>query len=137
MSDLEREDGAGEPPEQDEVMAEEPVAAEAVDLAPASYRRPLAPAILWALGPAMMMSLAGVCMELRMDDAFPSLLLFFGVMGGIPALFAWSIWMVYPANWTTAAKVVLVLPITFGMCMVNLFLAFGACSIIDPPFHIQ
>jgi len=84
-----------------------------------------------------MMTLAGVCMALRMDDAFPSLLLFFGVMGGIPAMLAWSIWMVYPANWTTAAKVVLVLPITFGMCMVNLFLAFGACSIIDPPFHIQ
>lgn len=104
---------------------------------PTSRRRPLPLAIAWALAPAAFMILGGVCMELRMDDAFSSLLLFTGGMGGIPALFAWSIWMVYPANWTTPAKVIAVLPIFGGMCAVNLFLAFGACAVIDPPFHIQ
>jgi len=104
---------------------------------PTSQRRPLSLAVAWALAPAVLMILAGLCMELKMDDAFPSLLLFAGVMGGIPALFAWSIWMVYPANWTTPAKVTLVPVITVVMCAVNLFLAMGACALIDPPFHIQ
>lgn len=100
-------------------------------------RRPLALTVVWAIAPAMMMALAGVCMALKMDDALPSLLLFFGGLGGIPAMFVWSIWMVYPAKWTTLAKVLAVVPITVGMCAVNLFLAFGACALIDPPFHIQ
>ena len=104
---------------------------------PASRRRPLPLVIAWALAPAVLMILAGLCMELKMDDVFPSLLLFSGVLGGIPALFGWSIWMVYPANWTTPAKVLAVLPIFGGMCAVNLFLAFGACAVIDPPFHFQ
>lgn len=104
---------------------------------PPTRYRPLFLAIVWALAPAVLMILAGLCMELKMDDAFPSLLLFTGVMGGIPALFAWSIWMVYPANWTTPAKVIAVVPIFGAMCAVNLFLAFGACALIDPPFHIQ
>lgn len=114
-----------------EIESPEPEALEAPP------RRPLPLAIAWALAPAVLMILAGLCMELKMDDAFPSLLLFTGVLGGIPALFAWSIWMVYPANWTTPAKVIAVLPIFGGMCAVNLFLAFGACAVIDPPFHIQ
>jgi hypothetical protein len=104
---------------------------------PPKRNRPLLLAIVWALAPAVLMILAGLCMELKMDDAFPSLLLFAGVMGGIPALIAWSIWMVYPANWTTPAKVIAVVPIFGAMCALNLFLAFGACAVIDPPFHIQ
>jgi hypothetical protein len=105
--------------------------------APARTHRPLPLVICWALAPAMLMALAGVCMELKTDDALPSILLFLGGLGGIPALFLWSIWMVYPANWTTPAKVVAVVPIFAVMCAVNLFLAFGACAMIDPPFHIQ
>ena len=127
-------------PEVNETQAEqvpEPVEVAETAVDPVPSRRPLPLVIAWALAPAVLMILAGLCMELKMDDAFPSLLLFTGVMGGIPALFAWSIWMVYPANWTTPAKVIAVLPIFGGMCAVNLFLAFGACAVIDPPFHIQ
>lgn len=127
-------------PEVNETQAEqvpEPVEVAETAVDPVPSRRPLPLVIAWALAPAALMILAGLCMELKMDDAFPSLLLFTGVMGGIPALFAWSIWMVYPANWTTPAKVIAVLPIFGGMCAVNLFLAFGACAVIDPPFHIQ
>ncbi len=127
-------------PEVNETQAEQvpgPVEAAETAVDPVPSRRPLPLVIAWALAPAALMILAGLCMELKMDDAFPSLLLFTGVMGGIPALFAWSIWMVYPANWTTPAKVIAVLPIFGVMCAVNLFLAFGACAVIDPPFHIQ
>lgn len=103
----------------------------------ARLRRPLPLVIAWALLPAFFMTLAGVFMELKADDAFSGICLFLGTIGGVPALLAWSIWLVYPANWTTPAKVVAVFPITLVMCVANLLLAVGACSVIDPPFHIQ
>lgn len=104
---------------------------------PTTRYRPLLLAITWALSPAGFMILAGLSMEVASDDVLPTIFLLIGTLGGIPALFAWSIWMVYPANWTTPAKVIAVFPIAVVMCAVNLFLAFGACAVIDPPFHIQ
>ena len=104
---------------------------------PPTRYRPLLLGIVWALAPAAFMTLAGLSMELGPGDVLPTVFLLIGTIGGIPALFAWSIWMVYPANWTTPAKVIAVVPIFGGMCAVNLFLAFGACAVIDPPFHIQ
>jgi len=94
-------------------------------------------AVAWAFAPTVLMVLAGISLELRLDDVVFSLLMFVAAMGGIPAMLGWSIWMVYPANWTVAAKVILVLPIAIIMCLANLFLAFGACSIIDPPLNFQ
>lgn len=127
-------------PEVNETHAEqvpEPVEAAERAADPATRLRPLPLAVAWAVAPAALMALAGVCMELKMDDALPSLLLFLGGLGGIPAVFIWSIWMVYPANWTGTAKVVAIFPIAVVVYFVNLALAFGACALIDPPFHIQ
>ncbi len=126
MSDQEPEVNETQAPE----LPESPELAEPS----ASRRRPLPLVIAWALAPAVLMILAGLCMELGPDDVLPTIFLLIGTLGGIPTLFAWSIWMVYPANWTTPAKVVAVFPIAIVMCAVNLFLAFGACAVIEPPF---
>lgn len=119
--------------EQEPVEIETPEP-EVVEVRP---RRPLPLAITWGLTPAILMSLAGVFMELKADDAFSGICLFLGTIGGVPLLFGWSVWLVYPANWTTPAKVVAVFPIAIAMCVANLLLAVGACAVIDPPFHIQ
>lgn len=100
---------------------------------PALRRRPLPLVLVWGLAPAMLVILAGVCMELKPGDIVITFLLILGMAGGIPALLFWSIWMVYPMNWKTPTKVVAVIPMFIGMCALNLFLASCGCAIIAPP----
>lgn len=103
-----------------------------------SICRPLIPLLAWGLSPAAMMTIAGSNPAAGgKDGALSTLFILLGFWGGPALLLGWSAWLVYPMNWTRSAKVLMVFPITLVMCAANLFLAFGACALIDPPRLIQ
>ena len=101
------------------------------------FRYALPLLVFWGLTPAIAMALAGLCMKMHVTENVSGLLMLGGFFGGPVVLAIWSFWIVRRMTVGQGAKVALAVSMTLGACVVNFFIALGACAAIDPPMNFH
>jgi len=91
-------------------------------------------AVAWGLTPCGLMVISGVLLKLDGAESILAMVVHLaGFWGGIPLLSGWALWLLRDVALLPLPRFLVGAIIAMGAWVINVILAIGACSIINPP----